>query len=680
MAFVQRLEMSSEKLRQQSEGQLYKYTNVMKGWQYRWFILDPETGYLEYYLNETERKQKPRGSVHLAAAVISPSDEDSNTFTVNSANGEMFKLRAADARARQEWVNRIRAVAEMHTMAIAQSNPPLPPREHSVALPLPHGAVTVPGPSQGPRVHCSLAVLDAFSTVRDHLHRVEQYSFLLNRSIEELPSSGSCVKNIDEGMLLLKATSQATLVCLGHCLSILQQQQIAPTLTANAPIIAPPPTFHKVTQGTHPMPTKKISQPPSHSVHMEDVKKSVSQEPEASVQSYHPALSVLHESPDDMPAASGNRICYEDEISDDENGGDALAVPVEEHKSVILHLLSQLKLGMDLTRVVLPTFILERRSLLEMFADCMGHPDLFVRITDEPSPKERMMAMVEWYLTSFHMGRNGSVAKKPYNPIIGETFHCSWALPTSSSNDKDDNKDVRISYTAEQVSHHPPVTAFYVECPEKKMCVNASIWTKSNFSGVSVGVSMIGDISLYLGNHGERYDFTLPSAYARSIISVPWVELGGKVTINCAKTGYSANIIFHTKPFYGGKVHQVTAEVKNDGSSNICKIQGEWNSHFEFTYPHGESRRVDVNNLRIFQKRVRRLSEQGEFESRKLWYNVTQALQSGNITAATEYKRELEERQRLEERIRHEEGTSFPTVFFHKDDDNWVYNNMLVQL
>lgn len=30
-------------------------------------------------------------------------------------------------------------------------------------------------------------------------------------------------------------------------------------------------------------------------------------------------------------------------------------------------------------QVVLPTFILERRSLLEMFADCMAHPDIFVR-------------------------------------------------------------------------------------------------------------------------------------------------------------------------------------------------------------------------------------------------------------------------------------------------------------
>ena len=32
------------------EGQLYKYTNVMKGWQYRWFMMDPNKGTLEYFM------------------------------------------------------------------------------------------------------------------------------------------------------------------------------------------------------------------------------------------------------------------------------------------------------------------------------------------------------------------------------------------------------------------------------------------------------------------------------------------------------------------------------------------------------------------------------------------------------------------------------------------------------
>lgn len=61
---------------------------------------------------------------------------------------------------------------------------------------------------------------------------------------------------------------------------------------------------------------------------------------------------------------------------------------------------------------------------------------------------------------------------------------------------------------------------------------------------------------LYLLEHDEEYTFTLPCAYARSILTVPWVELGGKVNITCAKSGYSAVITFQTKPFYGGKLHK----------------------------------------------------------------------------------------------------------------------------
>lgn len=94
------------------EGLLCKYTNVVKGFQYRWFVLDPKSGLLNYYLHENEVKQAPRGSIYLENSVISPSDEDSCTFTVNSASGDIFKLRASDAKFRQEWVNRLRAVAQ----------------------------------------------------------------------------------------------------------------------------------------------------------------------------------------------------------------------------------------------------------------------------------------------------------------------------------------------------------------------------------------------------------------------------------------------------------------------------------------------------------------------------------------------------------------------------------------
>lgn len=35
------------------EGSLSKWTNVMKGWQYRWFVLDDNSGLLSYYTVST---------------------------------------------------------------------------------------------------------------------------------------------------------------------------------------------------------------------------------------------------------------------------------------------------------------------------------------------------------------------------------------------------------------------------------------------------------------------------------------------------------------------------------------------------------------------------------------------------------------------------------------------------
>lgn len=367
---------------------------------------------------------------------------------------------------------------------------------------------------------------------------------------------------------------------------------------------------------------------------------------------------------------------------------------MEDQRSVILHLISQLKLGMDLTKVVLPTFILEKRSLLEMYADFLAHPDLLLAVTAGATPQDRVIGFVEYYLTAFHEGRKGALAKKPYNPIIGETFHCSWEVPKDKVKARrtappapvghehpmadDSSKSYKLRFVAEQVSHHPPISCFYCECKEKRLCVNTHVWTKSKFMGMSVGVSMIGEGVLRLLEHGEEYVFTLPSAYARSILTIPWVELGGKVSITCAKTGYSATVTFHTKPFYGGKVHRVTAEVKHNPTNTIvCKAHGEWNGTLEFTYNNGETKVIDTTTLPVYPKKIRPLEKQGPMESRNLWREVTQCLRLGDMEAATEQKRRLEEKQRAEERKRENLRAAWRPKYFIQEGDGWVYFNPL---
>ena len=83
--------------------------------------------------------------------------------------------------------------------------------------------------------------------------------------------------------------------------------------------------------------------------------------------------------------------------------------------------------------------------------------------------------------------------------------------------------------TLPQVSHHPPISAFYVECAARRISFNGHIYTKSSFLGMSVAVHNVGEGRITLMDHGEDYVATFPSGYGRSILTTPWLELGGKV-------------------------------------------------------------------------------------------------------------------------------------------------------
>ena len=39
------------------------------------------------------------------------------------------------------------------------------------------------------------------------------------------------------------------------------------------------------------------------------------------------------------------------------------------------------------------------------------------------------MSVVRYYMNSIYPARKSGVAKKPYNPILGETFRCRWTVP-----------------------------------------------------------------------------------------------------------------------------------------------------------------------------------------------------------------------------------------------------------
>lgn len=114
------------------EGPLSKWTNVVKGWQYRWFVLDDNAGLLSYYtvssvhklsflfilcihlicmiktLFISQSKEKMtrgvrRGCIRLKGAIVGIDDEDDTTFTV-TVDMKVFHLQARDAEEREKWI------------------------------------------------------------------------------------------------------------------------------------------------------------------------------------------------------------------------------------------------------------------------------------------------------------------------------------------------------------------------------------------------------------------------------------------------------------------------------------------------------------------------------------------------------------------------------------------------
>ncbi len=49
---------------------------------------------------------------------------------------------------------------------------------------------------------------------------------------------------------------------------------------------------------------------------------------------------------------------------------------VTSNKSIIRHILSQVRIGMDLTKFTLPAFLTAPRSTLEMYASIFGRTDM----------------------------------------------------------------------------------------------------------------------------------------------------------------------------------------------------------------------------------------------------------------------------------------------------------------
>ncbi|XP_068156085.1 oxysterol-binding protein-related protein 8 isoform X6 [Drosophila tropicalis] len=349
--------------------------------------------------------------------------------------------------------------------------------------------------------------------------------------------------------------------------------------------------------------------------------------------------------------------------------GEQVEELADENKSLIWCIVKQVRPGMDLSKVVLPTFILEPRSFLDKLSDSYYHADILSKAVQEDDAFTRMKLIVQWYLSSFYKKPKG--LKKPYNPILGETFRCYWQHPSGS----------RTFYIAEQVSHHPPVSAFYVTNREDGFSITCSILAKSKFYGNSTSAVLEGAATMTLLPRGECYTASTPYAHCKGILmGTLSMELGGKINIECENTGYRTELEFKLKPFLGGSdaTNVVVGKIKL-GKETLATLQGHWDKEIRLKdVKSGEESLLFKADAEMRSKRLIRhlvpVDLQLPTESQRLWSRVSDAIAREDQVAATEEKTVLEERQRAAAKERAANDISYDPTFFELDSyGQWVY-------
>uniref|UniRef100_G3NQ09 Oxysterol-binding protein n=1 Tax=Gasterosteus aculeatus aculeatus TaxID=481459 RepID=G3NQ09_GASAC len=216
----------------------------------------------------------------------------------------------------------------------------------------------------------------------------------------------------------------------------------------------------------------------------------------------------------------------------------------------------------ELSKITMPIAFNEPLSFLQRITEYMDHTYLINRACSLPDSIERMQAVAAFAVSAVasQWDRTG----KPFNPLLGETFELT-------------REDQGFRLISEQVSHHPPVSAFHAESLVGDFVFHGSIYPKLKFWGKSVEAEPKGIITLELLKHNEAYTWSNPYCCVHNIIlGKLWIEQYGTVEIVNHSTGDKCVMNFKPCGMFGKELHRVEGYIQDKSKKKHCVIYGKW--------------------------------------------------------------------------------------------------------
>lgn len=327
----------------------------------------------------------------------------------------------------------------------------------------------------------------------------------------------------------------------------------------------------------------------------------------------------------------------------------------------------------DISSLTAPPFILSPTSLTEFSQYWAEHPDLFLNasLLTETNYKEhmtiidpsidsldlaKMLVVFKWFISTLksqYCSRKESMGseKKPLNPFLGEVFVGKWEHKL----DQNFGETVLLS---EQVSHHPPITAYTIFNDKNDVKLQGYNQVKASFTKtLMLSVKQFGHALLKIKN--DSYLITVPPLHIEGILAAsPFVELDGKSYIQ-SSSGLYCVIEYSGKGYFSGKKNSFKARIfKNyqiykSKENPIYTITGQWSGESKIV-KHGKKKSEDSEPVLFYNAErealepliVKPLDQQHPLETRKAWKDVADSIIAGDFDGIVKHKSKIEETQR----------------------------------
>ncbi|XP_047417992.1 oxysterol-binding protein 2 isoform X2 [Sciurus carolinensis] len=570
------------------KGWLLKWTNYLKGYQRRWFVLG--NGLLSYYRNQGEMAHTCRGTINLATAHI---DTEESCGILLMSGARSYHLKASSEVDRQQWITALELAKAKAVRVMRSHSDDSGDDDEETA-----------SPADKSELHHTLKnlslKLDDLSTCND---LIAKHGAALQRSLNELDSlripseSGEKLKVVNERATLFRITSNAMINACKDFLELaethsrkwqraLQYEQeqrvhLEETIEQLAKQHNSLERAFRSAPGRPPNPNKSFSEGSLLTSKGEDSEEDEDTEYFDAMEDSTSFITVITQPKEDRKIEGGTGTGSVDWNSVDNvldspsfvsKGSSKIKrrVRIPDKPNYSLNLWSIMKncIGRELSKIPMPVNFNEPLSMLQRLTEDLEYHHLLDKAVHCASSVEQMCLVAAFSVSSYSTTVHRIA--KPFNPMLGETFEL------------DRLEDMGLRSLCEQVSHHPPSAAHYVFSKH-----GWSLWQEitiaSKFRGKYISIMPLGAIHLEFQASGNHYVWRKSTSTVHNIIvGKLWIDQSGDIEIVNHKTNDRCQLKFVPYSYFSKEApRKVTGVVSDSQGKAHYVLSGSWDEQME---------------------------------------------------------------------------------------------------